>query len=135
MKQVKDAILHFLRSVAGYVLFYGIIQAYSWFSGLSPFVYFIGAIILLEVLNWVVGWVLKRAFGFDPLFVYQMPVLVYAFYRMMLEMIFLLFLFTILGFRVWLVLFVGVIYLFGVIRHSIRVNRLMIEGRLPGNAK
>jgi len=134
MKQVKDALLHVARSVCGYVLFYALLRLYEDVRGVSFWVYLPAVIIGLELLNLAVGRLLKRLFGFDPLFVYQMPLLVYAMYRMGLELIFLIFLFAVLGFSPWLVVFVGLIYIFGLLRHSIRLHRMMIEGRRPESA-
>jgi len=88
--------------------------------------------VAIEILNLVATWLMKRILGYDPLFVYRMPLLVYAIYRMILEMLFLIFLFVILGFTPWLVLLVGIFYLFGVFRHSLRLNRILIEGEKGG---
>jgi len=88
------------------------------------------------MLGFIAGRLMKGVFEFDPLFMFKMPILVYAFYRMTLELIFLIFLFamirptTAFG-TLLIVLLVGLMYLFGVLRHWIRQNRMMIEGRMP----
>lgn len=128
MKPVRDAILHFLRSIAGYVLFYYLLQLYSSISGIALWMYLLSVIILIELANLIITWLMKKMFAFDPLFRFQMPLLVYALYRMVLEMAFLIFLFAIFGFSPWLVLLVGALYFFGVLRHSARLNRMMMEG-------
>jgi len=131
MKRVWDAVLHLVRSLVGYVLFYYIIKFFEHVEGISPWIYFLGVFIALEVLNLLVTLILRKVFGFDPLFGFKMPLLVYAFYRMVLEFAFLIFLFAVFGFSPLWVILVGLIYVFGVIRHSIRLNRMMLVGQ-PG---
>jgi len=131
MKPVKDALLHLIRSVGGYALFYFLFKIYldGVVTGISPLVYYLAVIVFIEILNFAATWLMKRILGFDPAFSFKMPILVYALYRMALEFIFMIFLFTILGFHFWIVILVGLFYFFGVLRHYARLNRRMIEGR------
>lgn len=137
MKQVRDALLYLARSVAGYILFYGSWRFYASgrITGIAPWWYFLLVLIGLELLGLIAGRLMKKLFDYDPLFMFKMPILVYAFYRMVLELVFLIFLFavfrpTVAG-AAMIVLIVGLLYLFGVLRHWIRQNRMMIEGRMP----
>jgi len=137
MKQVRDALLYIARSVVGYVAFYGLWRLYwsGGISGVSPWIYFLLILIALELLGLVVARLMKRLFDYDPLFMFKMPILIYALYRMALEFIFLAFLLAMLrpsmAGAVVFVLMIGLFYFFGVLRHWIRQNRMMIEGRAP----
>ena len=137
MKQVRDAFLYLGRSVAGYILFYGLWRFYASgrITGLALWWYLLLVLIGLELLGLIASRLMKKIFEYDPLFMFKMPILAYAFYRMVLELVFLIFLFamlrpTIAG-AALIVLIVGLLYLFGVLRYWIRQNRMMIEGRMP----
>ena len=137
MKQIRDAFLYFVRSVAGYLVFFGLWQVYASgrISGVAPWWYLLFVFIGLELLGVMTGRVMKKVFDYDPLFMFKMPILAYALYRMVLELVFLIFLFAMLrpsvAGAVLMVFAVGLLYLFGVLRHWVRQNRMMIEGRMP----
>jgi hypothetical protein len=130
MKQVKDAILNFFRTIAGYVLFYYLLQGYHYVSGVSPFVYILALLLFMMVLNVLSLLILKKVLNYDPAFMFQMPALPYALYRMAMELVFFIFLCTVFGgFHYLFLVIIGISYTFGVLRHYSRVHRRMIEGR------
>jgi len=142
MKQVRDGFLYLLRSIAGYLVFYGMFQmvATGQVTGIPIWVFLLIVLGVLELLGWLTGRVFEKAFGYDPLFMFRMPILAYALYRMALEFIFLIFLVTILQPRSWLLYFfillgVGILYGFGVLRHWFRMNRMMLEGGPPDRSR
>ncbi|HEQ60501.1 MAG TPA: hypothetical protein ENN74_02720 [Firmicutes bacterium] len=137
MKPIRDAGLYLARSVAGYLLFYALWRFYASgrITGIAPWWYFLFILVGLELLGLMTGRLMKRVFDYDRLFMFKMPILAYAFYRMVLELVFLIFLLALLrpglGGAAVITLLVGLLYLFGVLRHWIRQNRMMIEGRAP----
>lgn len=127
MKHVFDGLLHLLRSLVSYVLFY-LLATGAWGGGFTSLGRLLAAVLAVELLFLISGWLMKKLFGFDPDFMQRMPVLAYAVYRMVLDLVFLIFLFSLLGYHLWLVIAVGIWYLVSVLWHYSRQNRRMIEG-------
>ena len=140
-KKTSDSVRAGRRlTIAGYLLFYGALLFLSRnvITGISPLWILLGLFVAFILFDLLTVKLMKKLFDFDPAFMFHMPILAYALYRMFLDFILLFFLFAVLRplsvpMVIGIVGLVGIFYLFGVLRHWSRLNRMMIEGRLPGD--